>query len=459
MRHLTKRIGPGHRQWSWVVIAWLLGVGIGATDTAVASPPGEAITEAVPVLSPGTRETRLSSQHVAAASSGRFVVVWTDFSDRTAVPLRARLFNADGTPRTDELLVEPAQRGTFYESTQPVSMNSRGEFAVGFVARGPSSRTGFTTDHVYVQRYDADGQPLGARIDVDEVPTGRLLNVYRNGLLNNPAIALNDAGEVVVAWTSIEYTAVENLLSLSSTNRLQTRRFRADGSADGPTTVIATQLVKDLNPELRIAMNPSGGYVVAYRKEPRVPVTFNQKPIVPYQLRVFPFHVQRFSADGRRVGPAVRLTRVGYPDSDLSTQDFAITYAANGDLVLAWSNAVAVGQQVTEQIMLQRFSVYGRAVARPVPVATRPVYFYPSSLSVSPLPSGGVAVSWPELPSVPSEIVPGVAYGRYFAANDVPLGDAFVIAKDIVQVHSTTDGRGNLVATFGDVFARVFQGP
>lgn len=459
MRYLKERSRVGRRRWKWVIPALLLGSGIGVTDAAVASIPGEAITDTVPVLAPSARETRLSSQHVASAPSGRFVVVWTDFSDRTSIPLRARLFNADGTPRTDELLVEPAQRGTFYESTQPVSMNAHGEFAVGFIARGPSSRTGFTTDHVYVQRYDSDGQPLGARIDVDEVPTGRLLNVYRKGLLNNPAIALNDEGEVVVAWTSIEYTAVENLLNVSSTNRLQTRRFRADGSADGPTTVIATQLVKNLNRELRIAMNPSGSYAVVYRKEPRATATFDQKPILPYQLRVFPFHVQRFSADGRRVGPTVRLTRLGYPDSDLSTQDFAVCYASNGDLMLAWSDAVSAGQLVTEQIMLQRFSVYGRAVAPPVTVATRPVYFYSSSISVSPLPSGGVAVSWPDLPNVPSQIVPGVAYGRYYAANDVPLGDAFVIANDILQVHTTTDGRGNLIATFGDVFARVFQRP
>src|SRR5262245_60503421 len=80
---------------------------------------------------------------VAQAADGHFVAVWQDNG------IRARLFNADGTPRTGEMLV-PFTSGVDAEPT--VAMNAAGQFVVAWTRRwSPDNRD------IIVQAYNESG--------------------------------------------------------------------------------------------------------------------------------------------------------------------------------------------------------------------------------------------------------------------------------------------------------------
>jgi len=91
--------------------------------------------------------------------------------------------------------------------------------------------------------------------------------------------------------------------------------------------------------------------------------------------------------------------------------------------------------------------------------------------SLSALPTGGYAVGWGEYARpIDGSSIPYSYKGRYYAANDAPLGEPFVIDEDAYQLDTSTDARGNLIAFFnplyfdpvcglGPAYVRVFQGP
>jgi hypothetical protein len=118
---------------------------------------------------------------VASTGSG-WVVVWTS---RTGIKLRA--INADGTPSGTELTVNESGAGA--EGARVAALPD-GRFAVVWSAGGD----------VFVQRYDAKGQPiLGDQAQpVNDVVTA--------GEQTQPAIAATPAagGSYVVAWLDAE---------------------------------------------------------------------------------------------------------------------------------------------------------------------------------------------------------------------------------------------------------------
>lgn len=116
---------------------------------------------------------------VAVDAGGNFVVVWTDRTDADRV--RGQRFDTDGAMLGDELQVstgaEPA-----------VAIDADGNFVVVWTSAGKLIKG---------QRFAADGSLLGAEIQVS--PPGE--SVYAVG---GPEVAVAaDSGEFVVAWSKV----------------------------------------------------------------------------------------------------------------------------------------------------------------------------------------------------------------------------------------------------------------
>lgn len=325
-------------------------------------------------------------------------------------------------------------------------MNARGEVAVAWLAMPDQ----IFSDHIYAQVYEPDGTPHGGRIDVAVRPQSSVAEIGGGGLLRNPAIALNDAGELTVAWVVKSFTGPRSapILAVNS-DQLYSRRFRADGAAVGPAVLTAFDSLVTIREGIRIVMNNAGDYAIAYRQGAVIDGVGAEAPLE------FPFFAKLYSADGRERGLPIHFTTLGQRQTYLAPDDFALCFVANGDLILAWASANARINPTQETILMRRYSTLGVPRGDTITVATRSPHVNGVTLSLAPIPSGGSIIVWPDYAGQAD----GTAYGRYYAANDVPLTAPFVVATGVRQVSATTDARGNLITAFGDVFARVFQGP
>jgi len=158
---------------------------------------------------------------VAPLEDGGFVVVWESWSqpqDTSSGSVMARLFEADGSPRTDEFLVNVA---TANDQEDPDVVGLVGG---GFVVAWEHYVDSTALDEIGLRRFAADGTPLSA---VDEIA-----NATATGYQDEPSLAALPDGGFVVAWDD----------SRDSTYGIDiyARSFAADGSQRTPETLVNT---------------------------------------------------------------------------------------------------------------------------------------------------------------------------------------------------------------------------
>jgi hypothetical protein len=297
-------------------------------------------------------------------------------------------------------------------------------------------------------------------VEVARAPRGERVEYSE---FKSPSIAINGTGEYVVAWhlhVGRGSRPAQASLTDTTTTTIHARRFAFDGRPLGAEQVVAQRrlllpggITDLLLPNTRIAMNDDGDYAIGY-----VEVRLTQQLLSSFKARLY-------RADGSAAGLPSHFALFGDRGPFINIHDYALSFAANGDLLFAWATRDRYdGPQVnptTEDIWLAR---YRRVLGTLLPagpaakVATRAAYT-PSttSLNVSPTPSGGSVITWPD-PQFNSA-TRGTAWGRYYDARELPLSEPFLIGSGTNSVHSTTDSRGNLLAAWDGVFVRKFQGP
>ncbi len=135
--------------------------------------------------------------NVAAAvlADGGFVVAWTDTTftlpDASGTAIRARMYNADGTPRSSEFLVNGTT--TLAQSFPAIAALADGRFAVSWT---DASATGG----------DPAGTAIRARIfnaDGTQSMPEFLVNTITAGLQTNSSAAALSDGRFIISWTDL----------------------------------------------------------------------------------------------------------------------------------------------------------------------------------------------------------------------------------------------------------------
>jgi Ca2+-binding RTX toxin-like protein len=137
-------------------------------------------TEVFGLLSPVTKANTLTaagSPDVAGLSDGRFAIAWTNLSGDAYV----RIFNANGTPASSEILVNLA------DYTQDVHITALNDG--GFIVNWHNDITGLENDAIGAQAYSSTGQPVGGPY------------VAFQTSLDEDIITLSDGRSVVVSLT------------------------------------------------------------------------------------------------------------------------------------------------------------------------------------------------------------------------------------------------------------------
>jgi hypothetical protein len=191
-----------------------------------------------------------SNRTIAVAANGNFAVVEDDAG---GVGVYARLFKADGTPLTPLIAVATDTSGTNDQAT--VAMNDSGQFVVAWRFHSPHDMPGgFSFDQILAQRYNANGTPSGSQ-----------LVVVGGGLPSRPSVAMDTAGDLVIAYQrDLSVVAAGDndvqLVRLSPTNQQTNYPHAFDNSG------LSYSEVHAYLPS--VAMNATGQFVLVFTDYP-----------------------------------------------------------------------------------------------------------------------------------------------------------------------------------------------
>ncbi|MDL1983033.1 MAG: DUF4347 domain-containing protein, partial [Deltaproteobacteria bacterium] len=178
---------------------------------------------------------------VAMDANGNIMFAWTGKGGGTNYGSVARLYDSAGVALTGEFMVadEQTDSGGF-----DIASDTSGNFVVVW------SNTGRDGDSkgVGAQRFNSAGVAQGAAIDVNTTTTSAQ---------TSPSIAMDSAGNFVVAWESYNQNA-------DSTYDIFAQRFNASGVAQGDEFQVNTNTT-DHQTMASVSMASSGEFVVTWR--------------------------------------------------------------------------------------------------------------------------------------------------------------------------------------------------
>ena len=180
---------------------------------------------------------------VAMNADGSFVVTWTDLNGvGGSADIYARLYNADGSAKGGEFLVNTTTTGDQMYSS--VAMGSDGSFVVTWSSQGQDG-DGWG---VYGQRFDASGDKVG--------PQEFQVNTTTSGDQMFARVATDGSGNFTVVWQG---PGEDGSLDIYG------QQFDASGAVGSEFQVNTTTAGDQHN--ANIGMNASGSFVVSWTSD------------------------------------------------------------------------------------------------------------------------------------------------------------------------------------------------
>lgn len=199
-------------------------------------------------------------QHIAADSSGNFVVVWDDSRNIKAEKEKGtdgdvygRRYNKQGSPlgssfriSNDSLEINESFAGQYWPR---LAMNNMGQFVVVWVDTRPN---GTPLDdiqslehNIYFQRFDEKGMAVGSNYSVNDSLIGGQLN---------PDVIIREDGSFIVVWLN----TFDIQKGTTRSFRVNMQCFNSDGAKINSNK--KTELFSTLQP--RIALFKNGNFVI-----------------------------------------------------------------------------------------------------------------------------------------------------------------------------------------------------
>ena len=253
-------------------------------------------------------------------ADGDFVVTWSGQTPGNDFDIFARRFNAAGQPKGGEFLVNTTTTGT--QGSPKVAVDADGDFVVVWDSLG-GGQAGAANFDVFARRFNAAGEPQGDEFRVNTFVTGRQYE---------PVVAMDDAGDFVVVWASLDQ--VDNF-------DLFAQRFDAAGQRQGGEFQVNTVTGGEQR-YATVAADADGDFVVAWEGPHRDGVNGGGRDVF----------AQRFSAAGQLLGGEIRVNTQG----QLNQTRPSVAMDADGDFVVAFTEYAS-----PVSVMARRYNAAGVA--------------------------------------------------------------------------------------------------
>jgi hypothetical protein len=325
-----------------------------------------------------------SRPSVAMDPAGDFVVVWQSMSqDGSAQGVFGQRFNAAGTAQGSEFQVNTYTNGSQYAPS--VAMDSTGNFVVAWQSYGQDgSGYGITA-----KRFNSAGAPLGSEF---------LVNVFSTGFQNHPSVAMDPAGDFVIAWDGGVQGPGGGGGAYSG---IGVQRYDSGGNVQG------TEIVLDYSTgnHPSVALDAAGNFVVTWTS------------------LVSNIYAQRFDNAGTPQGLSFQVNGTQYGSTSPS-----VAMDASGKFIVVWRNSGRVSGQ--------RFDGGGFRVGSEFQINTDTAN-QSAHPSVAQTGGGNFVVGWT------SYGLDGSAYGVF--ARRAEGGAALPMAVDARTVTGTTSNANGVL--------------
>jgi hypothetical protein len=313
---------------------------------------------------------------VAIDADGNFVVAWSNYgltsSDRE---VHAQRYDSSGVRQGAEFQVNSHTAGD-----PAVAMDATGNFVVVWLSTGQDG----SGSGIYGQLYDATGSPRGTEFRA---------NAYTTNDQKDPAVAMDDDGDFVVAWTS----AFQGTLGLG----VHGQRYGRLGVPQGPEFRINTYTT-DWHSVPSIGIAPGGDFVVAW-------VSSGQDGSADG------IYAKRYNSDGGQQSEEFRVNTY----TTGSQAHPSVGMRADGSFVVAWRLAVS-GESVWD-VHAQSYDSNGVIQGEEFRVNSYTT-FGQHSPAVAVDPRGEIIISWQSMAQDGSGY--GV-YARRYSASGISLAPEF----------------------------------
>jgi hypothetical protein len=406
-----------------------------AAAYGIAMPPPVIAAQVGPPIT--ITDASVSPPTLAVGANGNFAVGWLAPSgsplDWPPGVAFVNAYGANGTP----IQSAPLQLASNSPSSPTVAMNPNGEFVAAWIDQQPITyASGYQNapGTLYVQHYSAAGTAGGKKLRVSS--TKDYVGGYYLNISDTPQVAMDDAGDFVVAWGNTNNFSVCGIknnycLLYFDWGKGYAASYRADGSAIRRKTVVDKGAVT-------LFSLPAGLQNLFMQSNGDISFTSYSGPKTPVWLQAYtPQLVQK----GKRValGDLAPLAVIG------SAIDAA------GNVAVLWTDGSSV-------CAVSRFDTQGQPLGDAVTVdagMNRDCGNYVAALAVAP--SGDFAVVWNAL-SASGDIRNIV--GQFYSADGTPSGAQFIVVPNGASaVSAGSDAHGNLVVAWktgsnsGSVFA------
>jgi hypothetical protein len=342
-----------------------------------------------------------TSPAVGTDAAGNFVVVWDSYGqdDPFSPGIFARRFDAAGAPRGVDFAVNTFTTG--FQQRADVAVAGGGPFVVVWEGQGE----GAPTLDVWAQRYDLAGAAQGANVRV---------NTHLTGGQFGASVAVDGAGNFVVAWTSFGADGAGYAI--------RARAFLANGSPMGDEFAVNTYTTGDQT-FASVAMNAAGRFVIAWHDGGQDGSGSG----------VF---ARRFDTSGSPLGGEFRVS--GYTTGD--QRDATVAVGAAGDFVVAWADLGRDGSY--SGVFARRYDALGEPAGAEFQVNafTSLNQSYPD---VATIAGDDFVVLWTDHQEANNQGI----YGRRFDATGTGVGPEFHVntyttaRQAFASVSGNADGR------------------
>ncbi|EQD29412.1 hypothetical protein B2A_14484, partial [mine drainage metagenome] len=154
----------------------------------------------------------------------------------------AQHYAADGKPEGSAILVSSGVM-TADPVSPTVAMDAEGDFVVDWASYNLDT---LYFNGIYAQRYAADGEPEGSALFVS--------NEFPSGSLEAPVVAMDAAGDFVVAWQ------IYDQASGTSKWDVYAQCYAADGNPEGSAFLVNSGFTVGEQAGPVVAMDATGGF-------------------------------------------------------------------------------------------------------------------------------------------------------------------------------------------------------
>jgi Ca2+-binding RTX toxin-like protein len=366
-----------------------------------------------------TTQQGQGSPDVTPLPDGRFVVVWEDLSqtggDVSGNAVKAQIFNADGSKRGGEFLMNTTTANGQYQPA--VTVLSDGRFAVAWTDNSVNSDDNSEMS-VRTQVFNIDGSKNGSE---------RLVNTTTAANQFDPSITALNAGVYVVVWTDGSQSAPDG-----NGNAVRGQLFGADGNKLGNEFLVNTTVASHQY-EPTVSLLTDGRFVVAWRDNSETADDTSYSAV----------RAQVFNADGSKSGVEFLVNSATFREQYQPT----VAPLAGGRFVVAWTDVSRTGSDTSDQAI--RAQVFNADTSKSgaefvVNTITSGNQITPH---VSPLLDGRFVVTWGDGSNSPDDLgsVTGSAVrAQVFLPDGSKGGEEFLV--NTTTLGSQVEPRGTPLA-------------